>query len=310
MSAHPPPVSSTSGSSYEICRPPARVPGETTEQTLARYQEAFEHLADCLNAELRVRPESSLLSFLFLKVIIPFVAISAAISTFYSRMVGSAKPHFAYTEHGLALFHLILAIAVLGLWLQYRKHGESTRFARYDGSLRKRFGVLVPPGKETISRNSIVNRWIFASLAVGIVFIMPALFYLLRANTLEHLGGRFIIDTTGICRPTVAGYNPFEGSDTCAGSGVEYVEQVPVTAAVAAVGAEQGAQIGNAPATVDRSVLDSAEVRLDGTTALALYFIILLIGILVSMGRWWRQDRKRRAALEQVQPSSTPFNAN
>lgn len=288
-------------SSYEICRPTAPVPGETMEQTLTRYQDAFERLTDCVNAELRVRPETSLLSFLFFKVIVPFAAISAAISTFYSRMVATAKPHFAYSEHGLAVLHLIVALVVFGLWLQYRRRGEAARFGRYDRSLQRKFGVAVPPGKESLSRNSMVNRWIFTSLTLGVVFVMPALFYLLRANALEHVGSRFIIDTTGICRPTLGGYNPFEGSDTCTGSGVEYVERPPVTGAVAAVGSSApSAPIGEAPAVTDRSVIDSAEVRLDGTTALALYFFILLAGILVSMARWWRQDRRLRAALGQT----------
>jgi hypothetical protein len=279
---------------YEICHPTTPVPGETTEQTLARYQEAFEHLTDCVNAELRVRPESSLLSFLFLKIVLPFIAISAAISTFYSRMVSTAKPHFAYTEHGLAVLHLFIAVAVVGLWLQYRKVGEASRFSRYNRTLRHRLGVNVPPGKESFSRNPTVNRWIFTSLTLGIVFVMPALFFLLRANALEHMGSRFVIDTTGICRPTVAGYNPFEGSDTCTGSGAEYVEPPAATGAVGAIGSSAPVPIGTAPTVTDRAVLDSAEVRLDGTTALALYFLVFLGGILVSMALWWWRDRKER----------------
>jgi hypothetical protein len=238
-------------------------------------------------------------------VIVPFAAVSAAISTFYSRMVGAARPHFTYAEHGLAALHLVIALAVLGLWLQYRRFGQDTRFGRYDRRLRRLSGVAVPPNKESISRNPMVNRWIFTSLAVGIVFIMPALFYLLRANALEHLGSRFIIDTTGICRPTIGGYNPFEGSDTCTGGGVDYVERPLVTGANPAVGgAAQGAPIGDVPATLDRAAIDSAEIRLDGTTALALFFIILIAGILVNMVRWWRQNQTRRHE-DQPETSAT-----
>jgi hypothetical protein len=123
---------------------------------------------------------------------------------------------------------------------------------------------------------------------------MPLLFYLLRANALEQVGSRFIIDTTGICRPTVGGFNPFEGSDTCSGGGVDYLERPIVTGAGAAIGsAASAAPIGDIPAVTNRSAIDSAEVRLDGTTALALYFMVLVGGILVSMALWWREERRR-----------------
>ena len=288
---------------YEICRPTTPAPGETPEQTLARYQDAFDRLTDCVNAELRVRRESSLLSILFFKVIIPFVAITAAISTFYSRLLQTAKPHFTYTEHGLAALHLVVALAALALVLQYRKHGDAARFARYDRSLQRLFGVVVPHGKESISRNRYVNRWIYTSLIVGVVFIMPALFFLFRANALEHLGSRIIIDTTGICRPTVGGYNPFEGSDACTSSGVNYTERPTLTGAATALGGlTPSGPIGMTPPSLASDVIDSAEVRLDGTTALALFFVILVAGILVSMLRWWRQNRKRMRQTEHETP--------
>ena len=43
-----------------------------------------------------------------------------------------------------------------------------------------------------------------------------------------------------------------------------------------------------------------ADVRLDVTTTLVLYFLILIGGIIVNMIRWWRRDKKRKVQIEQI----------
>jgi hypothetical protein len=288
---------STSSPAHPRCQPPEPGDGESIEAALARHQQALVDMAQCFDDELRVRPESSLLSFLFFKVVVPFLAISTAISAFYSRMLQTAKPRFSYAEHGLALLHLVVAVAVLGLWWQYRKQGEQSRFGRCKRALEGAFKVAVPPAKESLARNAVVNRWIFLSLMLGIVFFMPALFYLLRANALEQLGTRYVIDTIGICRPTVGGYNPFEGSDTCEGSGANYVQRPSLTDGNAVTGSDASSGLlGVGPATLDPAQIDTAEVRLDGTTALATYLVVLLGGIGVSMAIWWNRQRRARWA--------------
>jgi hypothetical protein len=44
----------------------------------------------------------------------------------------------------------------------------------------------------------------------------------------------------------------------------------------------------------------TAEVRIDVTTTLGLYFLILVGGILVNMFRWWRRDKRRKHQIEQT----------
>lgn len=255
--------------SHVRCPPPEPVPGETTEATLARYQQAFAELAQCLDDELTIRPESSLLSRVVIKILVPFVALSAAISTFYASAIGWAKGTFSYSEYVLGIAHLLLAIGLLVCWLVLRRSNRFPRLRRLRTRIQAYLEAKVPKRTETLTRNSVVNRWIVFWFIFGFVFFVPFVFFLFRADAFDRLGMGMVVDTAGLCNSGADGFGLYRGSHTCA-------------------------SIAGASSNLTPAQANAAEIRLDATTTLTLYMVVLIAGIALSMVAWWSDSRAHR----------------
>jgi hypothetical protein len=306
-SAPPAPLPSTTGSqydpdAYDICRPAIPAPeNETDSEKIDRIQREFETLRDCVNAELKVRTESSLLTLIILKVVLPFTAIAAGMTAIYVGFLRASENQSENAELFLGIGYLIIAAGAIALWRSARKPGSGGRGDAVDRSVRSALNLTVPPNKEKLTRNKPVNRWIFFWLTWGLIIGLPLIFFIFRADVLERAGLKLIFDTANVCAPTVGGFNPYEGSDVCDDSGITYTSSQDVnTSSATGVGGETGADTLDVvpPRTVEE--VNAAEVRLDVTTTLVLYFIILVGGIIVNMIRWWRRDKKRKHQIEQT----------
>lgn len=306
--AVPPPTPSPSGQwdpdAYDICRPAQPPPpNETEAEQIARLQREFETLRDCVNAELKVRTESSLLNLIILKVILPFAAIAAGFAAMYIGLLRAGQERFDHAELYLGLAYLVMAGGAIALWRTFRHPGSGGRGDSVDRSVRSTLNLTVPPRKERLTRNKLVNNWIFFWLTWGLIIGLPLIFFLFRADVLNRVGINLIIDTANVCAPTVGGYNPYEGTEACSRSGYTYTstEDVP-TSSSTSLGEDTALEpMGGIPLHSADEVA-AAEVRLDVTTTLGLYFAILIAGILVNMVRWWRRDRKRKAAQANATP--------
>lgn len=302
----PTPVPSTGAQydpdAYDICRPALPAPeGETETEKIDRIQREFEALRDCVNAELKVRTESSLLTLIILKVVLPFTAIAAGMTALYVGFLRAGEGQTRHAELFLGIAYLVIAAGAIALWRSARKPGSGGRGDAVDRSVRSALNLTVPPSKERLTRNKPVNRWIFFWLTWGLIIGLPLIFFIFRADVLERAGLKLIFDTANVCTPTVGGFNPYEGSDVCADSGYIYTSSEDVnTSAATGVGGETG--VDTLDVVPPRSVeeVNAAEVRLDVTTTLVLYFFILVGGIVVNMFRWWRQDKKRKRKIEQT----------
>ncbi|MCA9859247.1 MAG: hypothetical protein KC438_05960 [Thermomicrobiales bacterium] len=292
---------------YDICRPTIPPPAnETDAERIARIEREFEQLRDCVNAELKVRAETSLLAIILLKLVLPFTAIAAGFSTVYIAVLRASNTEGDRTELFLGLGYAILAAGAILLWRSFRKPGSGGRGDAMDRSIRNVLKLSVPPSKEKLTRNRYVNRWILFWLTWGLILGLPLIFFLFRADALERAGLKLVFDTADICAPTVGGYNPYEGSDVCADSGYTYASSADAsTGSGTGVGSESGLDSLTIVPPRTESEVNVAEVRLDVTTTLVLYFLILIVGILVSMIRWWRADRKRMA----LPPANAPPGA-
>ena len=257
---------SPASTAHVRCRPPEPVDGESIEETLAHYQQALVDLAQCFDDELSIRPESSLLSRVVLKILLPFAAVSAVLSAFYVAASGWAKARFAHAEYAFGLAHLLVALALLGLWIVLRQTDRFPRARHFRGQILAYLDAKTPKRNETITRNRIVNHWLYFAFLSGFVFFIPFLFFLFRADVFNQAGLDFAIDTAGICAPGQDGISFYRGSETCAA-------------------------IDGAPSGVNGAQAEAAEIRLDATSALTLYAIVLGVGILVSMAIWWRRNR-------------------
>lgn len=296
----------SSSAAWDYCRPAAPVPGETEAETRERYQRSVESLANCFNAELKVRPETSLLSFLIIKIIIPFTAISVALSTFYARMITRADARYDNAEYGLGVGYFVIAILFIVAWRVLRNRDVKSKERKLDQSVQSFLNFQVPPTKEKLTRNPVVNGWIYFCLTFGVIVLLPLMFLLFRSNAFERVGFKVVLDTAGICEPAVNGYNPYEGSDTCIDSGYTYTSAPVETGSQGSLGDGQfNNDLGVNPSTNDAYINNVAEVRLDVTTTLVLYFLILIVGIVVSMLVWWRRDRNRKRKRQEatIQPS-------
>jgi hypothetical protein len=287
---------------YDICRPAAPPPeNETEAEQIARMQREMNALRDCVNAELKVRTESSLMTLIVVKVLLPFAAIAAGFSAIYIGMLRAGESANSHPERIFAIGYLIIAVGAIFLWRSMRKPGSGGRGDAVDRSVRGALNLTVPPSKERLTRNKLVNRWIFFWLTWGLIIGLPIIFFIFRANALERAGLKITFDTANVCAPTAQGFNPYEGSDVCDNRGYTYVDsQDSPTSSNTGVGTDAGADtLAGAPShTIDE--FNTAEVRIDVTTTLVLYFIILIGGILVNMVRWWRRDKKRKRQIEQT----------
>lgn len=268
---------------------------ESEAERLDRIQREFDQLRDCVNAELRVRTESSLLTLILLKVVLPFTAIAAGLTAMYIGIVRAGEAYTNRIELALALGYAVAAAGAIVLWRTVRKPGSGGRGDEFDQSMRRIFNLTVPPRKERVTRNKLVNRWIVFWLTWGLIIGLPLIFFLFRADALERAGIKLIFDTANVCAPTVGGYNPYEGSDVCERSGYTYTPRDTVTtSSSSAIGSDTGFERLDVvpPRTADE--VNAAEIRLDVTTTLVLYFLILIGGIIVNMIRWSRCDKRRR----------------
>ena len=305
--AAPAPLPSTTGSqydpdAYDICRPAIPAPeNETDSEKIDRIQREFEALRDCVNGELKVRTESSLLTLIILKVVLPFTAIAAGMTALYVGFLRAGEGQTKHAELILGIAYLVIAAGAIALWRTARKPGSGGRGDAVDRSVRGALNLTVPPNKEKLTRNKLVNRWIFFWLTWGLIIGLPLIFFLFRADMLERAGLKLIFDTANVCTPTVGGFNPYEGSDVCDDSGYAYTSSQDVnTSSATGVGGETGADTLNVVPPRSVEEVNAAEVRLDVTTTLVLYFVILVGGIIVNMVRWWRRDKKRKHQIEQI----------
>lgn len=301
------PSSPTTGSqydpdAYDICRPAAPPPeSETDAEKIDRLQREFDALRDCVNAELKVRAESSLLSMILLKVVLPFAAIAAGFSAIYIGMLRTGESQSAHAERYLGVDYLIIAAGAILLWRTRRQRGSGGRGDSVDRSVRGALNLTVPPRKEKLTRNRYVNNWILFWMTWGLIIGLPLIFFIFRGNVLERAGLKLVFDSANVCAPIAGGFDPYEGSDVCKYSGYTYTNSHDViTSSETGLGAES--DVDTLDVVPPRSVADAntAEVRIDVTTTLGLYFLILVGGIVVNMFRWWRQDKKRKRQIEQT----------
>jgi hypothetical protein len=292
---------------YDICLPKIPAPeNETDAEKIERLQREFEALRDCVNAELKVRPETSLLLLILLKVVLPFTAIAAGLTAVYIGLLRAGESQTKSAEVILGLAYLVIAAGAIALWRAARKPGSGGPGDALDRSVRNALKLTVPPSKEKLTRNKLVNNWIFFWLTWGLVLGLPLIFFLFRGDVLERAGFKLIFDTANVCTPTVGGYNPYEGSDVCDDSGYVYTSTQDVnTSSVTGIGEATGPGTLNVVPPRTAEEVNAAEVRLDVTTTLVLYFLILIGGILVNMVRWWRRDKKRKHLIEQTAEVTT-----
>lgn len=289
---------------YDICRPAVPAPdNETDSEKLDRIQKEFESLRDCVNAELKVRTESSLLTLIVVKIVLPFAAIAAGMTALYVAFLRAGEGQSKYAELILGIGYLVIAAGAIALWRSARKPGSGGKGDAVGRSVRGALNLTVPPSKEKLTRNKLVNGWIFFWLTWGLIIGLPLIFFIFRADMLERAGWRLVFDTANVCAPTVGGFNPYEGSNVCDNTGYIYTSSTDVnTSSVIGVGNESGVDTLDVvpPRTVEE--VNVAQVRLDVTTTLVFYFIILIGGILVNMVRWWRRDKRRKADLSHMTP--------
>lgn len=299
--AAPLPASSTGSQydpdAYDVCPPALPAPeNETDAEKIERLQHEFEALRDCVNAELKVRTESSLLTLILLKVLLPFTAIAAGFSAIYIGILRAGEEQTAHIERYLAIGYLIAAAGGVLLWHTLRKPGSGGKGDTVGQSVRNALNLTVPPSKERLTRNRKVNRWIFFWLTWGLILGLPIIFLIFRSDALDRAGLHITFDTANVCAPTAQGYNPYEGSDVCDNRGYTYVDsQDVVTSSDADVGVDSGAALLEVLPTHTIDEFNTAEVRIDVTTTLVFYFLILVLGILWNMVRWWLSRRTHPA---------------
>lgn len=264
-------------------------------------QREFEALRDCVNAELKVRTESSLLTLIILKVILPFAAIAAGMTAIYVAFLRAGEGQTSHAELFLGIAYLVIAAGAVGLWRSARQPGSGGRGDALERSVRSALNLTVPPSKERLTRNKLVNHWIFFWLTWGLILGLPLIFFVFRADLMERAGFKILFDTANVCSPTVGGFNPYEGSDVCTDSGIVYTSsEAANTSSGLGIGEETGGERLNVVPPHSAEEVNAAEVRLDVTTTLVFYFIFLVGGILVNMARWWRRDKKRKRQIEQT----------
>jgi hypothetical protein len=278
----------------ERCKPLPAVADETTDERVERLDASLTYLSQCYQDELDVRNEGTLLVDVITRVLIPFAALSAAISLIYVRLVEWAATHYPDFERAAAIIYLALLALTLALLVIARRSGWPGWINGTIDLVEDRVTTSVPVRKETLTRNNFVNRWIYIWLVGGVMFFIPLTFIALRSGVADELGLRLVVDTSNVCDGS-GRIRLFRGSSTC----LDILEgKSPMdgqTELANAVGGEPDrTMIG--PVGLADSALDAhiAEIRLDTTTTLALAVFLLVLGILVSMAIWWWQNRKLR----------------
>lgn len=265
-------------------------------------QRELDALRACVNDELRVRAESSLVTLVLFKVVVPVIALGAGFAAVYAGLLRSGKSEIAHPEIVLGIGYAIIAIGAILLWRSFRRPGSGGHGDLLNHSVRSAMRIDVPPSKEKFTRNNLVNRWILFWATWGLIIGLPLIFFVFRSNALERAGLHLTFDTSNVCAPTVGGFNPYAGSDVCKNSGYTYTSPADATtSAIPGLGSASGVDsLQTAPAH-SAAEIDTANIRLDVTTTLVVYLIILIGGILVNMVRW-----RRSKNIPPIQPAPAP----
>lgn len=279
---------------------------ETESDRIARVQRELDAFRTCVSDELQVRAETSLLTLVLFKVVVPVIAVGAGFGAVYASILRSGRSATGHPELALGIGYLVITTGAILLWRSRRQPGSGGRVDAFDRSIRRALRIAVPPSKEKITRNNLVNRWIFFWATWGMIIGLPLIFFLFRANVLDRAGIHLTFDTANVCAPTAEGFDPYAGSGVCDNRGYTYVDpNIGMTSS--ATGAGVDAESASLAAIPSHSIDDfhTAEVRMDVTTTLVLYFAILIGGILVNMARWVRRDKQRKLFASQA-PNPPP----
>ena len=247
-----------------------------------------------------MRTESSLLTFIILKVVLPFTAIAAGMTALYVGFLRAGEGQTSHAELYLGIAYLLIAAGAIALWRSARKPGAGGRGDAVDRSVRGALNLTVPPNKEKLTRNKLVNRWIFFWLTWGLIIGLPLIFFIFRADVLDRAGINLIFDTANVCAPTVGASIHTKEAMSVTTRGIPTSIRDVNTSSATGVGDETGADTLDVVPSRTMEDVNVAEVRLDVTTTLVLYFLILVGGIVVNMIRWWRRDKKRKYQIEQT----------
>jgi hypothetical protein len=277
----------------EQCKPLPAVTGESLEERVDRLDRSLDYLTQCFQDEFEVRDEGSLLVNVITQVLIPFAAISAAVSLVYVRIVQWASTNFPGFERAAAMSYLALLTLVLVVLISARRRGRPTLINRMIDRTEDRLHASVPARKETLTRNNLVNQWIYVWIVGAIVVFIPVTFIVLRSGMANDLGVRLAIDTAGVCEGS-GRIRIFTGGETCVTIQEEHAPGLDDTGGSAALG--DAGPTALSPVELPDTPIDArvAEIRLDATTTLALTAFVLVLGILASMGRWWWRNRSKR----------------
>lgn len=278
----------------EQCKPLPPVPGETLDERVDRLDRSLDYLTRCFQDEFAVRGEGSLLIRIITQVLIPFVAISAAISLLYVQLAEWASNNFPRFERIAAVSYLTLLALVLLLLIFARSSGRLVWLNRAIDRIENRFHTSVPIRKETLTRNNLVNEWIYIWIIGALLVFIPVTFIVLRSGVANDLGVRLAIDTAGVCDGP-GRIRLFTGSATCVRIQEDHAAELSDTRKHTSVGdtgmAPTFSSVETAKTPLDAQI---AEIRLDATTTLALAMFVLVIGIVFGMAVWWRRNRKLR----------------
>jgi len=282
---------------YGLCRPVEPAPENETESERITPSSRSSTRSVPASTRLRVRAESSLLTLVLFKVVVPVIAFAAGFAAIYAGILRSGRSEITHPELALGIGYAIIAIGAILFWRAFRRPGSGGRGDELDRSIRDALRISVPPSKEKITRNNLVNRWIFFWVTWGLIIGLPLIFFVFRSNALERAGFHLVFDTGNVCAPTVGGFNPYAGSDVCASSGYTSASsEDATTSSLPAVGVDTGIDSLQVEPARTAAEVAAANVRLDVTTTLVVYFIILIGGILVNMVRWWRRQKRSLAA--------------
>lgn len=278
----------------EKCKPLPAVAGESLEERVDRLDRSLDYLTQCFQDEFEVRDEGTLLVDVITQILLPFAAISTAVSLLYVRLVGWASTNFPSFERVAATLYLVLLAIAFVLLVVARKSGRLSWVNRTIDKSNDFVHPVVPPRKETVTRNSLVNGWIYLWVLGSLTIFIPLMFIGLRSGIANNFGVELAIDTANVCDGP-GRFRIFAGSETCVDIQEEHLPESGITTGTNAVGADSEQTIGS-PVDMADSPADArvAEIQLDTTTTLGLAIIALILGILVSMGRWWWRNRNVR----------------
>jgi hypothetical protein len=278
----------------ENCTPLPAEPNETLEERVDRLDASLTYLSQCYQDELDVRDEGNLLVDVIGRVLIPFAALSAAISLIYVRLVEWAATHYPDFERAAAIAYFVLLGLTLALLSVAHGFGWPGWVTRGIDAIEGRIRSSVPVRKETLTRNNVVNRWIYLWLVGATLFFIPLTFIALRTGVADEIGLQLVIDTANVCDGS-GRVRLFTGSSTCLDILEDKMPTGGQTAPASSVGDDATtALIG--PVALADSALDAhiAEIRLDTTTTLGLAVAILVLGMLATIGFWWWRNRRVR----------------